>query len=163
VSWALGQDSGLLCDSDKTCPNSSHNSPHVQLCRNIGSTPYSLFLPVPFSILVLTCSVYYLYRFSSPLLATTTVTAPAASLQPGHTTEHFSAHSFSIYVVAVIKTRINGIANPHKRKREYVATENKNALRWKKKSVATEFQFRRHRHQSTFCVTPMASCIPHVK
>jgi hypothetical protein len=29
---------------------------------------------------------------------------------PGHTTEHFSAHSFSIYVEAVIKTRINGIA-----------------------------------------------------
>jgi hypothetical protein len=43
------------------------------------------------------------------------------------------AHSFSIYAEAVIKTRINGIANPHKRKREYVATENKNALRRKTK------------------------------
>jgi hypothetical protein len=48
-------------------------------------------------------------------------------------------HLFSIYAEAVIKTRINGIANPHKRKREYVETENKNALRRKKKYVATEF------------------------
>ncbi|KAK3811650.1 MAG: hypothetical protein J3R72DRAFT_530181 [Linnemannia gamsii] len=43
-------------------------------------SPCPSFLSVPFSILVLTCSVYSFYCFSSPSLATTTATALAPSL-----------------------------------------------------------------------------------
>ena len=43
----------------------------------------------------------------------------------GVTAELSSAHSFSIYVGAVIETRINEITNPHKRKKNGLLTEKK--------------------------------------